>query len=113
MVPNYISQLVPNPHLLEGVLIAPYIQQLMYASIDDFDTLRQRIDNNPMMANDPELREQMINEVKLFSLDEKAHLTILMSTELPPHTVFISDNHKRHPSTDLLHLLVLLWPIKT
>ncbi|CAF3609869.1 unnamed protein product [Rotaria socialis] len=61
MMPNYMSQLVQNARLLEGVLIAPYIQPSMNARAANFDMLRQIVANSPIFANNPELREQMIN----------------------------------------------------
>lgn len=58
---NYMSQLVQNPRLLESVLNAPYMQPLMDALAANPDISRQMIVNNPMFANNQELREQMIN----------------------------------------------------
>ncbi|CAF5026807.1 unnamed protein product, partial [Rotaria sp. Silwood1] len=61
MMQNYMSQLVQNPRLLESVLNAPYMQPLMDSLAANPDISRQMIANNPMFANNPELREQMIN----------------------------------------------------
>lgn len=61
MMQNYMSQLVQNPRLLESVLNAPYMQPLMDSLAANPDISRQMIENNPMFANNPELREQMIN----------------------------------------------------
>ena len=61
MMQNYMSQLVQNPRLLESVLNAPYMQPLMDALAANPDISRQMVANNPMFANNPELREQMIN----------------------------------------------------
>jgi len=58
---NYMSQLVQNPRLLESVLNAPYMQPLMDSLAANPDISRQMVANNPMFANNPELREQMIN----------------------------------------------------
>lgn len=58
---NYMSQLVQNPRLLESVLNAPYMQPLMDSLAANPDISRQMVMNNPMFANNPELREQMIN----------------------------------------------------
>lgn len=61
MMQNYMSQLVQNPRLLESVLNAPYMQPLMDSLAANPEISRQMIENNPMFANSPELREQMIN----------------------------------------------------
>jgi ubiquilin len=61
MMQNYMSQLVQNPRLLESVLNAPYMQPLMDSLAANPDISRQMVANNPMFANNPELREQMIN----------------------------------------------------
>jgi len=61
MMQNYMSQLVQNPRLLESVLNAPYMQPLMDSLASNPDISRQMVANNPMFANNPELREQMIN----------------------------------------------------
>lgn len=58
---NYMSQLVQNPRLLESVLNAPYMQPLMDSLAANPDISRQMVANNPMFANNPEMREQMIN----------------------------------------------------
>lgn len=58
---NDISQLVQNPRLLASVLNAPSIQPLMDSLAANSDISRQMIENNPMFANNPEVREQMIN----------------------------------------------------
>ncbi|CAF0732244.1 unnamed protein product [Didymodactylos carnosus] len=58
---NYFSQLVQNPRLLESVLNAPYMQPLMESLAANPDVSRQMILNNPMFANNPEMREQMLN----------------------------------------------------
>ena len=60
MMQNYMSQLVQNPRLLESVLNAPYMQPLMDSLAANPDISRQMILNNPMFANNPELREQML-----------------------------------------------------
>ena len=56
-----MSQLVQNPRLLESVLNAPYMQPLMDSLAANPEISRQMIANNPMFANNPELREHMIN----------------------------------------------------
>ncbi len=61
MMQNYMSQLVQNPRLLESVLNAPYMQPLMDSLASNPDISRQMVANNPMFANNPELREQMMN----------------------------------------------------
>jgi ubiquilin len=61
MMQNYMSQLVQNPRLLESVLNAPYMQPLMDSLAANPDISRQMVANNPMFANNPELREQMMN----------------------------------------------------
>jgi ubiquilin len=61
MMQNYMSQLVQNPRLLESVLNAPYMQPLMDSLAVNPDISRQMVANNPMFANNPELREQMLN----------------------------------------------------
>ena len=61
MMQNYMSQLVQNPRLLESVLNAPYMQPLMDSLAANPEISRQMVANNPMFANNPELREQMIN----------------------------------------------------
>lgn len=61
MMQNYMSQLVQNPRLLESVLNAPYMQPLMDSLAANPDISRQMITNNPMFANNPELREHMLN----------------------------------------------------
>lgn len=61
MMQNYMSQLVQNPRLLESVLNAPYMQPLMDSLAANPDISRQMIANNPMFADNPQLREQMIN----------------------------------------------------
>jgi ubiquilin len=61
MMENYMSQLVQNPRLLESVLNAPYMQPLMDSLAVNPDISRQMVVNNPMFANNPELREQMLN----------------------------------------------------
>jgi ubiquilin len=61
MMQNYMSQLVQNPRLLESVLNAPYMQPLMDSLAANPDISRQMVANNPMFANNPELREQMLN----------------------------------------------------
>ena len=61
MMQNYMSQLVQNPRLLESVLNAPYMQPLMDSLAANPDISRQMVENNPMFANNPELREQMVN----------------------------------------------------
>ncbi|UJR23843.1 hypothetical protein I4U23_026818 [Adineta vaga] len=58
---NYMSQLVQNPRLLESVLNVPYMQPLMDALATNPDISRQMVMNNPMFANNPQLREQMLN----------------------------------------------------
>ena len=58
---NYMSQLVQNPRLLESVLNAPYMQPLMDSLAANPDISRQMVANNPMFANNPEMREQMMN----------------------------------------------------
>jgi len=63
MMQNYMSQLVQNPQLLEGVLNAPYMQPLMDSLASNPELSRQIIGNNPMFANNPELREQMMNSL--------------------------------------------------
>ncbi|CAF1112266.1 unnamed protein product [Adineta ricciae] len=61
MMQNYMSQLVQNPRLLESVLNAPYMQPLMDSLAANPDISRQMVMNNPMFANNPELRDQMLN----------------------------------------------------
>ena len=61
MMQNYMSQLVQNPRLLESVLNAPYMQPLMDSLAANPELSRQMISNNPMFANSPQLRDQMIN----------------------------------------------------
>jgi ubiquilin len=61
MMQNYMSQLVQNPRLLESVLNAPYMQPLMDSLAANPDISRQMVANNPMFANNPELRDQMLN----------------------------------------------------
>ena len=61
MMQNYMSQLVQNPRLLESVLNAPYMQPLMDSLAANPEISRQMIANNPMFADNPQLREQMIN----------------------------------------------------
>ncbi|CAF1339793.1 unnamed protein product [Adineta steineri] len=61
MMQNYMSQLVQNPRLLESVLNAPYMQPLMDSLASNPDISRQMVANNPMFANNPDLREQMMN----------------------------------------------------
>jgi len=56
-----MSQLVQNPRLLESVLNAPYMQPLMDSLAANPDISRQMVSNNPMFANNPELRDQMLN----------------------------------------------------
>jgi ubiquilin len=61
MMQNYMSQLVQNPRLLESVLNAPYMQPLVDSLAANPDISRQMVVNNPMFANNPELRDQMLN----------------------------------------------------
>ena len=61
MMQNYMSQLIQNPRLMESVLNAPYLQPLMDSLAANPDISRQMIENNPMFANNPELRTQMID----------------------------------------------------
>ncbi|CAF2458237.1 unnamed protein product [Rotaria sp. Silwood2] len=61
MMQNYMSQLTQNPRLLESVLNAPHMQPLMDSLVANPDISRQMVANNPMFANNPELREQMLN----------------------------------------------------
>jgi ubiquilin len=61
MMQNYMSQLVQNPRLLESVLNAPYMQPLMDSLAANPDISRQMVMNNPMFANNPELRDQMLH----------------------------------------------------
>lgn len=61
MMQNYMSQLIQNPRLMENVLNAPYLQPLMDTLAANPDFSRQMIENNPMFANNPELRSQMID----------------------------------------------------
>lgn len=63
MMQNYMSQLVQNPQLLESVLNAPYMQPLMDSLASNPELSRQIIGNNPMFANNPELREQMMSSL--------------------------------------------------
>lgn len=63
MMQNYMSQLVQNPQLLESVLQAPYMQPLMDSLAANPDLSRQIIGNNPMFANNPALREQMLSSL--------------------------------------------------
>jgi hypothetical protein len=61
MMQNYMSQLVQNPRLLENVLNAPYMQPLMDSLAANPDISRQMVMNNPMFANNPDMRDQMLN----------------------------------------------------
>ncbi|CAF2708185.1 unnamed protein product [Rotaria sp. Silwood2] len=63
MMPNYMSQLVQNPRLLEGVLIVPYLQPLMDPGAANYDTLKQIIAKSPMLADSPAVREQMLKDL--------------------------------------------------
>ena len=62
-MPNEMSQLVQNPRLLESVLNAPYLQPLMDTMAANPELSRQMIGNNPMFANNPQLRDQMLNSL--------------------------------------------------
>ncbi|UJR24981.1 hypothetical protein I4U23_006344 [Adineta vaga] len=61
MMQDYMSQLVQNPRLLESVLNAPYMQPLMDSLAANPEISRQMVANNPMFADNPALREQMMN----------------------------------------------------
>ena len=63
LMQNDMSQLVQNPRLLESVLNAPYLQPLMDTMAANPELSRQMIGNNPMFANNPQLREQMLSSL--------------------------------------------------
>lgn len=60
---NYMSQMVQNPRLLDSVLNAPYLQPMMDMMAANPEMSRQMIANNPLFANNPELRTQMLNSL--------------------------------------------------
>ena len=60
---NYMNQFVQNPRLLDSVLNAPYMQPMMDMLAANPEMSRQMIENNPMFANNPELRSQVLNSL--------------------------------------------------
>ena len=59
-VNDYMQQMLQNPRQMESMLSAPYMQTMLQSLASNPEMARMMVENNPMVAANPQLREQMI-----------------------------------------------------
>ena len=52
--------LVQNPGQLDSILNAPYMQPMLQSMASNPEMARLLVENNPQLANNPEMREQVM-----------------------------------------------------
>ncbi len=60
---SYMQQLMGNPELMRQMMSSPMVQNMMQQVSANPALLDQMMNNNPMLRNNPAMREQMRNQV--------------------------------------------------
>lgn len=63
---SMMQQLTENPQLLQNMLSAPYMRSMMQSMAQNPDLASQALMNNPLFAGNPQLQEQMRNQLPTF-----------------------------------------------
>lgn len=61
-----MSQMTQNPQLMQNMIQAPYMQDMMQALAANPELSQQMIANNPMFAGNPQMQEQMRTMMPMF-----------------------------------------------
>ena len=59
-IQDLMQQMLANPGQLEGMLNAPYMQPMLQSMASNPEMTRLLVENNPQLANNPEMREQVM-----------------------------------------------------
>ena len=57
---SFSLKLVQNPGQLDSILNAPYMQPMLQSMASNPEMARLLVENNPQLANNPEMREQVM-----------------------------------------------------
>lgn len=63
---SLMQQLTENPQLMQSMLSAPYMRSVMQSMSQNPDLASQALLNNPLFAGNPQLQEQMRNQIPFF-----------------------------------------------
>jgi len=58
-VQSLMQQMQQNPQMLQSMMSAPYMQSMVQSMMSNPDMMQQMMANNPMLAGNPQLQEQM------------------------------------------------------
>lgn len=58
-VQDVMQQMLANPGQLESIMNAPYMQSMIQSMASNPEMTRMLVENNPQLANNPEMREQV------------------------------------------------------
>ena len=61
-----MQQMTQNPELMQGMLNAPQTQAMMRSLTENPDMAANMIGNNPLLAGNPEMQEQLRNMMPTF-----------------------------------------------
>uniref|UniRef100_UPI003AAC1E51 ubiquilin-4 n=1 Tax=Centroberyx gerrardi TaxID=166262 RepID=UPI003AAC1E51 len=63
---SMMQQLTENPQLMQNMMSAPYMRNMMQSMAQNPDMASQALLNNPLFAGNPQLQEQMRNQLPFF-----------------------------------------------
>ena len=63
---SLMQQMSENPQLMQGMLNAPHTQSMLRSMADNPDMAASMIGNNPLLAGNPEMQEQLRNMMPMF-----------------------------------------------
>ncbi|KAF7658301.1 hypothetical protein LDENG_00014390 [Lucifuga dentata] len=63
---NLMQQFSENPQLMQNMLSAPYMRSMMQSMAQNPDLASQALLNNPLLAGNPQLQDQMRNQLPFF-----------------------------------------------
>ena len=63
---SLMQQMTGNPELMQGLLNSPQTQAMMRTLSENPDLAASMIGNNPLLAGNPEMQEQMRNMMPAF-----------------------------------------------
>ena len=59
-VQDYMQQMMQNPRQMEQMLNTPYMQSMLQMMSTNPEMARTMIESNPLLASNPEMREQVL-----------------------------------------------------
>jgi ubiquilin len=82
-VQDYVQQMLQNPRQMESMLSTPYMQSMLQMMANNPEMARLMVENNPQLASNPELREQVTRSMPamLQQLQNPEMRALLTNTE--------------------------------